>query len=113
MRKFGRAYGEFKKMANGFQGEFKGALDDPLRELRDTAEAMKQAVKFDFNEPTRVDGAAEAGPEPAVDANVPEPGSNVASSEPPPPVVAEPAPGLNFGSMNPRRSAPTPEAPAE
>jgi sec-independent protein translocase protein TatB len=116
VRKFGRAYGEFKKMANGFQGELKNALDDPMRELRDTAEAMKAAVKFDINEPTRADEAATADPALAVDTNVREPGINFGSANPTP-TVADPMPvvdtnvrepGLNFGSANPRPTAPPP-----
>jgi len=116
VRKFGRAYGEFKKMANGFQGEFKNALDDPMRELRDTAEAMKAAVKFDFNEPTVVDAGATADPVPAVDTNVREPGINFGSANPTP-MVSDPVPvvdsnvrepGLNFGSANPRPAAAPP-----
>jgi sec-independent protein translocase protein TatB len=47
MKKFGRAYSEFKKLSNGFQGEFRSVLEEPMRELRDTAEAMRQAVNFD------------------------------------------------------------------
>lgn len=47
VRKFGKTYGEFKKMANGFQGELKQALDEPLRELKGTADALKAAASFD------------------------------------------------------------------
>lgn len=116
VRKFGRAYGEFKKMANGFQGEFKNALDDPMRELRDTAEAMKAAVKFDFNEPTVVDAGAATDPEPVVDTNVRPAGINFGSANPT--ISPEPAPvvdtnmrepGLNFGSARPQPAAATPE----
>lgn len=83
IRKFGRAYAEFKKMANGFQGELRSALDEPMRELKDTADMMRNAVNFD-------DGAAPAQAPPA------EPAA------PPPPIKREQ--GLNFGSANPRRS---------
>jgi Tat protein translocase TatB subunit len=119
VRKFGRAYGEFKKMANGFQGEFKNALDDPMRELRDTAEAMKAAVKFDFNEPTVVDAGATADPAPTVDTNVREPGINFGSANPT--ISPEPAqvvdtnvrePGLNFGSARPQPAAAVTPEPA-
>lgn len=84
IRKFGRAYAEFKKMANGFQGELRSALDEPMRELKDTADMMRNAVNFD-------DGAA-----PAAAATPAEPAA------PPPPIKREQ--GLNFGSANPRRS---------
>ena len=48
VRKFGKAYAEFKKMSSGFQSELKTALDEPMREMRETAEAFKKAANFDF-----------------------------------------------------------------
>jgi sec-independent protein translocase protein TatB len=50
VRKFGKAYAEFKKMSTGFQSELKTALDEPMREMRETAEAFKNAVNFDFED---------------------------------------------------------------
>ena len=41
MRKFGHFYAEFKKMSSGFQSEMRNALDEPLRELRGTADLAK------------------------------------------------------------------------
>lgn len=41
IRKFGQFYGEFKKMSTGFQTEMRNALDEPLRELRGTADLAK------------------------------------------------------------------------
>ena len=49
VRKFTRTYAEFKKVANGFQGELRSALDEPMRELRSTADAMRAAANFDFD----------------------------------------------------------------
>ena len=89
IRKFGRAYAEFKKMANGFQGELRQALDEPMRELKDTADMMRNAVNFDD------DPAPVVADEPAA---------------PPPPVKREQ--GLNFGSANPRRTTPDADAAA-
>ena len=91
MKKFGRAYSEFKKLSNGFQGEFRSVLEEPMRELRDTADAMRQAVNFDSNATPSSTAAATATP-----ATAP---------------AAEPATGgLNFGTM--QRAADTPAAPA-
>lgn len=90
IRKFGRAYAEFKKMANGFQGEFNSALGEPLRELRNTADAMREAVRFDI-EPKVVNLGDTAGTPAAA---TPTPASPTAS-------------GLNFGSMQ-RGSDPAP-----
>jgi sec-independent protein translocase protein TatB len=74
VRKFGHFYGEFKRMSSGFQTELRNALDEPMKEMRDTADAMRKAANLDF-EPTRVDG----------DTGRPAP-----AAEPPPP--DEPAP---------------------
>jgi sec-independent protein translocase protein TatB len=88
IRKFGRAYAEFKKMANGFQGELKQALDEPMRELKDTADAMRNAVNF-------TDDPANAPAATATDPTIP-----AAAAAAPPKREA----GLNFGSANPRRT---------
>ena len=60
VRRFGKAYAEFKKMSTGFQSELKTALDEPMREMRETADAFKNAVNFDFDadgEPVPADTA--------------------------------------------------------
>ena len=48
LRKVGKAYAEFKKMAGGFQQELHSALDEPMRELLGTADAFKSAASFDL-----------------------------------------------------------------
>jgi sec-independent protein translocase protein TatB len=64
VRKFGKTYGEFKKVTSGFQAELKNALDEPMREMRETADAFKKAASFDFDaEPD----APSATPEPVVE----------------------------------------------
>jgi sec-independent protein translocase protein TatB len=47
VRKFGQTYGEFKKVATGFQSEIKSALDEPMREMKATADEFKKAATFD------------------------------------------------------------------
>ena len=49
IRKFGNIYGELRRMSHGFQSELRDAFDEPLRELRGTAQMMQDAV----NEPAR------------------------------------------------------------
>ena len=49
IRKFGNIYGELRRMSHGFQSELKDAFDEPLRELRGTAQMMQDAV----NEPVQ------------------------------------------------------------
>ena len=48
VRKFGKGYAEFKKVTTGFQQELKSALDEPMREMRETADAFKKAATFDL-----------------------------------------------------------------
>ncbi|MEO7397575.1 MAG: twin-arginine translocase TatA/TatE family subunit, partial [Ilumatobacteraceae bacterium] len=49
MRKAGKMYGDFKKMTTGFQSEMRSVLDEPMRELRETAELAKRSAMFDIN----------------------------------------------------------------
>jgi Tat protein translocase TatB subunit len=120
VRKAGRAYAEFKKMANGFQGEIRSALDEPMREFRETGDAMRAAANFDlggvlggFN-PTAQDTPASPATHSTPELMSNEDRMNFglvldtpAGNEPEPaPIVREP--GLNFGSANPRPAEPTP-----
>lgn len=84
IRRFGSAYAQFRRMANGFQGELRSALDEPLRELRGTADAVRQAARLDDAPFT----------------------SSPAASERPPDRTPAPRPdtALNFGANNPRRA---------
>ena len=104
IRKATKAYTEFKKMANGFQGEFRDVLEEPMRELRGTADALREAAKFEFDLDDKT--AATPGPRKATSPEA----TPAAAEEPAPekaPIVREA--GLNFGSANPRRQPP-PEA---
>lgn len=44
IRRFGRIYGELRKMGTGFQSEFRTAFEEPLKELRETAQLTRDAV---------------------------------------------------------------------
>ncbi len=46
MRKAGQFYAELKKMSTGFQSEFRAAVEEPLRELRDTANIIRDSADF-------------------------------------------------------------------
>jgi sec-independent protein translocase protein TatB len=114
VRKFGKTYAEFKKMSAGFQTELKTALDEPMREMRETADAFKKAANFDL------DAEPESKPEAAKNddsASVEQPASNEPPVDPTkarwqapmaediaaidPPVVRSPGP--NFASAAPRQ----------
>lgn len=44
VRKFTQTYAELKKMSSGFQSELKSALDEPMREMRETAGLVRKAA---------------------------------------------------------------------
>ncbi|HWM19993.1 MAG TPA: twin-arginine translocase TatA/TatE family subunit [Ilumatobacteraceae bacterium] len=46
IRKFGKTYAELKKMGTGFQQEFKSAIDEPMREMRETADLLRKSTDF-------------------------------------------------------------------
>jgi sec-independent protein translocase protein TatB len=46
MRKAGQFYAELKKMSSGFQKEFRDAVDEPMREMRDTATLLRHSADF-------------------------------------------------------------------
>jgi sec-independent protein translocase protein TatB len=81
MRKAGRAYSELRKMANSFQSEVRSVLDEPMEELRGTADALREATSFtgDHKPGTRKpaqsarDKPAAARPQPVENAAVAEP----------------------------------------
>ena len=96
VRKFGQVYAEVKKMSSGFQSELKSALDEPMREMRETAEAFKNAANFDFkfdaDEPAKaVDEPAATIDEPA--AAIDEPVATTDASEPTAPANEPPRGG--------------------
>lgn len=86
VRRFGKTYAEVKKMTSGFQSELKSALDEPMREMRETADALRKAASIDIT--AGVDEASE--PEP------PKPASK--ATDPAGPRDTE----LNIGTSPPR-----------
>jgi len=44
IRQFTKTYSELKKMSSGFQSELKSALDEPMREMRETASMVRDAA---------------------------------------------------------------------
>jgi sec-independent protein translocase protein TatB len=63
IRKFGRVYGELRRMSQGFQSEIREALDEPMREVRDTMNTVTGGFTGGADPPpgTRLQGSA---PEP-------------------------------------------------
>ncbi len=96
VRKFTKTYAEFKKTISGFQTEFRDVIDEPMRELRETANAVRDAAKFDI---TGDASAMEKLTPPAAETQTK---VDVEIEPTVSPVVRRDA-GLNFGSANPRR----------
>ena len=44
VRKFAQTYGELKKMGTGFQSELRSVLDEPIREMKETARLVQDAA---------------------------------------------------------------------
>lgn len=96
VRKFTKTYAEFKKTVGGFQTEFRDAMDEPMRELRETANAVRDAAKFDL------DIDAKGGDASAMEKLTPS-ASEIAPKTPTTTTPAVRNTGLNFGGANPRR----------
>ena len=97
IRKFGKLYGEMKRMANGFQGELRQALDEPMKELKSTRDLVRDAARFDMNptdSATTEFIASDAGGNGEVDRPTPPPRADAPSAR---------SSGLNFGNSNARR----------
>jgi sec-independent protein translocase protein TatB len=46
MRKLGNLYAQMKKMSTSFQQEFKSVIDEPMREMRETANLIRDSADF-------------------------------------------------------------------
>ena len=44
VRKFNQTYGDLKKMGTGFHSELKNAIDEPMREMRETTDRLRDAA---------------------------------------------------------------------
>ena len=81
IRRFGRVYGELRRMSKGFQSEFKEAFDETIRELRATAQMTSDAVRSAIDSPdeppisgeSKVGGESSSSPQPAESPESPPP----------------------------------------
>lgn len=106
IRRFGRTYAEFKRMSAGFQTEFRSVLEEPVREMRDTADMLGRATSFEpakLEEPTPTESspgndtattgdAASPGDTAATDAGGGTSGPAPATGPEPGPTTEPPAP---------------------
>ncbi|MDJ0771458.1 MAG: twin-arginine translocase TatA/TatE family subunit [Ilumatobacter sp.] len=81
MRKAGQFYAELKKMSSGFQQEFRAVVDEPMREVKETANLLRESAdlqRLQTGDRAEKPKSAEMGP---VDA--PEPTEDTPTFEPP------------------------------
>ena len=113
MRKLGSTYAQLKKMSNGFQQEFKAAVDEPMREVRETANMLRDSTDFrklqdgaraEKPKSAEMAPAAEMAPEqppfppPSGTPTVLDPGAPASLAPPPPrssPVAGPPPPAAS------------------
>jgi len=72
LRRAGRTYAELKKMGNSFQTEMRSVLDEPMKEMRDTADLLRKAVDVTVETATTDTRAVAASSRAVVDEPVPE-----------------------------------------
>lgn len=92
MRKAGRAYSELRKMASSFQSEVRSVIDEPMNELRGTADMLREATDFSGDDKKRATKKPGAGPNPGAGGATAAVGTS--ASEP----AAEPTPDATPGS---------------
>lgn len=119
MRRAGKFYAEIKKMSAGFQSEFRAAVDEPLRELRETAQTIKDSADFtklQTGERDEKPKSAEMGAVSADARAAPAAAAEPPAAEPPAaePAAAPPAPSEQapFSSVIVSGGAARPGAPA-
>ena len=94
LRRAGRTYAELKKLGNNFQTEMKSVLDEPMKEMRETADLLQQSTKFEDHDPDQPGSGGRASPAPTRPAVAPtatvEPAAPAtpAAETPPEPAVA-------------------------
>ncbi len=106
MRKAGKLYNDFKKMTNGFQDEMRSVLEEPLREMRETADLVKNSAMFDPS-PFAAPGASPETSVPPIPMLAAEP-----EPEPEPAVVQTPKPHHSYELSFEERTALTTPADA-
>ena len=113
VRRFMQTYNELKKMGTGFQSEIKSALDEPMREMRDTAKMVRDSV-----DPSKLMAEAEAEQKLRDDADrtmphgAVDPGYDVvATPGSPPPVAPPPQLAVSIEGFVPTPAPPPPPPP--
>ena len=65
LRRAGRTYAELKKLGNNFQSEMRSVLDEPMKEMRETADLIQKSAQFEDSDSTKPGSGGRATPAPA------------------------------------------------
>ena len=65
LRRAGRTYAELKKLGNNFQSEMRSVLDEPMKEMRETADLLQKSTQLEDHEPSEPGAGGGATPAPA------------------------------------------------
>ncbi len=65
LRRAGRTYAELKKLGNNFQSEMRSVLDEPMKEMRETADLLQKSTQLEDHEPSEPGASGGATPAPA------------------------------------------------
>jgi sec-independent protein translocase protein TatB len=82
LRRAGRTYAELKKMGNSFQTEMRNVIDEPVKEMRETADLLRSSATFTDVDPKQPGSGGRATPQLAPDS----------TRTPPPSTATAPAP---------------------
>jgi sec-independent protein translocase protein TatB len=77
IKKATQTYNELRKMSSGFQSEFKSAIDEPMREMRATADLIMEQA-----DPKKIAEAAERSAAVAAEVDPAEADGNVDGADP-------------------------------
>ena len=105
LRRAGKTYAELKKMGNSFQTEMRSVLDEPMKEIRDTADLLRQAVDVSVDSVT-TDTRTTASPTPSTPAAAAadKPARSASAPADPPPAAVD-APPSSPRPRRPRRTS--------
>jgi len=88
LRRAGRTYAELKKLGNNFQSEMRSVLDEPMKEMRETADLLQKSTQFEDADDTKPGSGGRATPAPARPA-VPAPTEPSTPASPAPPAATD------------------------
>ena len=63
LRRAGRTYAELKKMGNSFQDEMRSVIDEPVKEMRETADLLRSSASFTDADPKQPGSGGRSTPQ--------------------------------------------------